>query len=335
MGAIVTAQDTKTLVHVLKERMPALRQIAAKHMDSQRLFRLVVANVTRTPALRECSIDSIFRSTQQAAELGLEPGSATGEGYLVPYRNAKLNCMECQFIPGYRGLIALAFRSGHVKNVRSHAVFAGDEFEFELGLNPKLRHVPGPDVDRDDTSKLTHVYCIVDLKDGGVLYDVMTRKEVDRIRRMSKSHDRGPWVEHYVEQARKTVVRRTLKYAPMSVEMSRAVALDDHADGYSEAFDIEWSDVDEESEAPAPKSQKLKDKIPPPPTDEGSGEGGADSEPQGTEEDAIAFLNEVGLTVKQREQVTSARYWVTRVLKLKADGVTSVTELLEQIGTAQ
>lgn len=320
MADYTLAKDTKALTAMLKERMPSLKAVAARHMDPERLFRLVVANVSRTPALRECTIDSIFRSTLQAAELGLEPGSATGEGYLVPYRNNKAQVMECQFIPGYRGLISLAFRSGHVKNVRSHAVFKGDSFEFELGLEPKLRHIPNSEVERDTGAGLTHAYCIVDLKDGGILYDVMTRKEIDRIRGMSKSSDKGPWVDHYVEQARKTVVRRTLKYAPMSVELARAIAVDDHSDGFSEAFDVEFSDIDDgpQEETGPTKTDKVKGKISEPP-----------KEPVTV--DYTPYFADLGLLSSKVSEIKAKDGWESLVAQLKADGA-SAAEVLEAFG---
>ncbi len=61
--------------------------------------------------------------------------------------------------------------------------------------------------------------------------DVMFRRDVERIRKSSRSADSGPWVSHYEEMAKKTVVRRLAKYLPASTEkMHRLVELDEQAE---------------------------------------------------------------------------------------------------------
>ena len=70
--------------------------------------------VYRTPKLQECTRDSIFSSILQASELGLDLSPPMGEGYLIPRWNGRAKVLECQFQPGYRGLVALARRSGEI-----------------------------------------------------------------------------------------------------------------------------------------------------------------------------------------------------------------------------
>lgn len=260
------ARDKRAFAEFLKSRMPSIQAAAASHMNPKRLFNIVLANVTRTPALQDCTLESIFRATLQAAELGLEPGSAVGEAYLVPFGK------DCTLIPGYRGLITLAFRSGHVRSVAAHVVYQSDKFEFELGLEPKLRHVPSWDGARDPKN-ITFAYCIVHLKDGGVLYDVMTRGEVDAIRKRSRAGNSGPWVTDYAEMARKTITRRCLKYAPMSVEMSKALAADLAAEQGEGIIDAEFESLDFAEVEPAPsKASRVADKIGAVPVDAETGE---------------------------------------------------------------
>jgi len=216
-GKLVKVAGVKTFDAYLKQRSAALGKVAASHMNPERLFKIVLNCVLRTPKLQDCSMESIFRSTLQAAELGLEPGSALGEAYLVPYGN------QCTFLPGYRGLVALAYRSGEVACVRARAVFEGDEFSYSDGLDMVLAHTPKGET---DAAKITHVWCVIELKSGAKIPDVMTRGEVDRIRGRSKAGNSGPWVTDYAEMAKKTVLRRALKLAPMSIEMSKALAAD-------------------------------------------------------------------------------------------------------------
>jgi recombination protein RecT len=249
------AATGSNLKKYVEQNMGALQQVAARNLTPERISRILVASVSKTPALQKCSVLSIYRSALQAAELGLEPGGALGHAYLVPFKD------QCTLIVGYRGLIELAYRSGQISSVRANVVYQGDRFEYEEGLTPKLLHVPQFDAPRDK-AKITFAYCIVKLKDGGTVYDVMTRGEVDAIRNRSRSGNSGPWVTDYAEMVKKTVARRCLKYAPMSVEMQKAFATDaDDHEGYgnvgSEVFDAQ---IVEDESAPS-ETDKLMDRI--------------------------------------------------------------------------
>jgi recombination protein RecT len=219
--AIVKVAGVNTFAQYMEGRTAALSKVAASSVSPQRLVKVAIACVSKTPKLQDCTMQSILRSVAASAELGLEAGGALGEAYLVPFKQT------CQLIVGYRGLISLAFRSGHIASIQAREVYESDTFEFELGLEPKLRHIPG---DETDQSKIKYAYCVVHLKNGGQYFDVMTRKQIDRIRMKSRSGDSGPWVTDYAEMAKKTVTRRTLKYCPMSVEMAKAIAADTAAE---------------------------------------------------------------------------------------------------------
>ena len=244
---------------LLKSKEPAMRSIAASFMRPERLVKITLACVSRTPALQNCTQESIIRSAMQSAELGLEPGSALGESYLVPFKE------QCQLIIGYRGLISLAYRSGHILSIQSKEVYAGEEFEFELGLEPKLRHIPGSGP--RDPKTITHVYCVVRLKDGGVVSDCMTREEVERIRGRSRAGSSGPWVTDFAEMAKKTVCRRALKYCPMSIEMSKAISADDTADtgtdytGEFDSVDAEYTIEAEQEQDRSHGTEAVKERL--------------------------------------------------------------------------
>jgi recombination protein RecT len=160
-----------------------------------------------------------------AAELGLEPGGALGHAYLVPYKQT------CTLIVGYRGLIELAHRSGEVSLVRAVVVHERDSFKLTEGFEQMLAHEPYLD---GDAGALKYVYCVVVLKSGARWAEVMSRSQVDAIRARSQSANSGPWVTDYDEMAKKTAVRRALKYAPLSSErLERAMEVDseDYIDG--------------------------------------------------------------------------------------------------------
>lgn len=218
----LASSPLKTLQDSLKQAAPAMSAVAAKMVTPDKLIKIAVAAAQRTPLLLQCTPQSIVRAVIQGAELGLTPGSALNQAYLVPFKNG--STYEAQLIVSAGGLCELAYRTGLVSSIDVEVVYEGDEFEYELGLTRKLRHIPADET--IDATKITHAYAIVTFKDGTTAFKVMTRKGIDRIRNISKAKDSGPWVGHYAEMAKKTVVKNLMKYIPKSIEVMRAVALD-------------------------------------------------------------------------------------------------------------
>ena len=244
MNALVKPSEKIMLLKgALEKQLPAIRSIAAKHLNPERMLKVALSATSRNKLLLSCTIPSIVKSVMMASELGLEAGSALGEAYLVPYKNNQTGEYEAQLIPGYRGLISLARRSGEVANIFAEAVYPGDRFEVELGLEPKLVHVPKWDSDeRDNSSNITFAYAVAKFKDLSYQFVVMSRKQLDSIRNRSKARDNGPWVTDYEEMCKKTTIRRLSKYLPLSVEMARAIDLQ----VASESGDFEAIDIGDE-----------------------------------------------------------------------------------------
>jgi recombination protein RecT len=219
---VPASSKMQTLSDALKKASGTLSAVAANKVKPEALIKIAIGAASRTPLLLECNPQSIVRSVMQGAELGLTPGSALNSAYLVPYRNG--NAYEAQLIVSAQGLTELMYRSGLVSNLQAECVYRGDEFEYEQGLTPKLKHVPMDET--IDSADITHVYAIVTLKDGSQVFKVMARKAIDRIRSKSKASSSGPWVTDYAEMARKTVIKNLSKYVPKSIEVARAMALD-------------------------------------------------------------------------------------------------------------
>jgi recombination protein RecT len=199
-----------------------------KHMTSDRLARIALTEVRKTPALGKCDQASFLGAIMQCAQLGIEPGSALGHAYLLPFDNRKKGITEVQFILGYRGMIDLARRSGQILSIEARAVYTADKFHVSLGLNPDLTHEP--DWEAEDRGPLRFVYAVAKLRDGGTQFEVMSRADIEKVRQKSRAGQSGPWVDHYEEMAKKTVIRRLFKYLPMSIEMAGAVEQDERID---------------------------------------------------------------------------------------------------------
>lgn len=191
-----------------------------KHLSPDRMLRIALTEIRKNPDIQKCAPLSIIGSIIQASQLGLEPGSALGHCYLVPYKG------ECQIQIGYRGMIDLARRSNAIKSISARVVREGDTFEFEYGIEEKLVHKPAT----NGRGKIQYVYAVATFKDTGHQFEVMSLEEIEEVRRKSKSPEKGPWKDHFEEMAKKTVIRRLFKYLPVSIELQRAVGLDEQID---------------------------------------------------------------------------------------------------------
>lgn len=220
MSNAMTNQNT--IQSLLKKMEPQMAMCLPKHLSPSRLARIALTCLRQTPKLQQCEPTTFIASIMQAAQLGLEPG-VLGQCYLIPFYNSKTKSMECQFMPGYRGFIDLARRSGKIISLVARAVYENDFFNFEFGLHEKLEHKPA----MNNKGNLIAVYAVAILKDGGHQFEVMSLDEINQIRSSSKSKDQGPWVTHFEEMAKKTVVRRLFKWLPASPEMQKTAMLDE------------------------------------------------------------------------------------------------------------
>lgn len=216
--------EKKTMQAYIKAMEPAIKKALPSVITPERFTRMVLSALSSTPKLAECSPKSFLAAMMTAAQLGVEPNTALGQAYLLPYRNH--GQMECQFQLGYKGLIDLAYRSGEVSVIQAHTVYENDVFEYELGMDPKLRHVPA----KADRGEAVAYYAMFKTKDGGYGFEVMSVDDVQRhAQRYSKSYGSGasPWRSNFDEMAKKTVLKRALKYAPLKSDFVRGVAQDE------------------------------------------------------------------------------------------------------------
>ena len=216
--------EKKTMQAYIKAMEPAIKKALPSVITPERFTRMVLSALSSTPKLAECSPQSFLAAMMTAAQLGVEPNTALGQAYLLPYRNH--GQMECQFQLGYKGLIDLAYRSGEVSVIQAHTVYENDVFEYELGMDPKLRHVPA----KADRGEAVAYYAMFKTKDGGYGFEVMSVDDVQRhAQRYSKSYGSGtsPWCSNFDEMAKKTVLKRALKYAPLKSDFVRGVAQDE------------------------------------------------------------------------------------------------------------
>lgn len=225
--AVKAAPVTKygTIKGFIEERQQAIAQLIPKHLNPERLMKVLLNSIYKTPALQDCTPSSLLQCALTSAELGLEPGGALGHAYLVPYKTT------CTFIIGYRGLIELMRRSGQLASIRAVVVRERDRFSYREGIDQVIDHEPFIE---GDPGSLKFVYAVARLKDGSVQCEFMTKAQVDAIKGRSRASGSGPWVTDYEEMAKKTVIRRIAKVLPLSseaVEKALEHDNDDYVDG--------------------------------------------------------------------------------------------------------
>lgn len=229
-GAAPANNKPKDLASLLAS--PAMKNQMAmalpKHMTADRMTRIALTEMRKVPGLAQCNVESFMGAVMQCAQLGLEPGSALGHAYLLPFGNGKARDgkANCQLIIGYRGMIDLARRSDQIISISARSVHEKDRFSYEYGLEEVLSHKPA----EGERGNLTYVYAVAKLKGGGVQFEVMSRADIEAVKKQSKAGTNGPWVTHFDEMAKKTVIRRLFKYLPVSIEIQTAVSLDERAE---------------------------------------------------------------------------------------------------------
>lgn len=207
--------------------MAEIAKALPRHMKAERMARIAMTALTRIPDLQKCTQETFFRCLLDLSQLGLEPDGR--HAHLIPFRNNKAGTYECTLIVDYKGLVALAYRSGVVKGIHADVVHEGDVFVYNLGTIET--HVPWAfrrDPSRPESKgAIIAAYCIVDLGNGAKKCEVLTNDEVEGIRKRSKAGNSGPWMTDYSEMAKKTAFRRVSKWIPLSAEILDTMDRDD------------------------------------------------------------------------------------------------------------
>lgn len=236
------SKQKPTIQQWITSMKPEIEKALPSIITVERFSRMAVTAIRMNPKLSNCTPISFMAALMQAAQLGLEPNTPLGQAFLIPYYNNKNKVFECQFQIGYKGIIELAHRSREFTEIYSEVVYENDEFEYELGLDRKLRHKPTTG-ERGNPVKFYSVYKLVN---GGFGFAVMTYDDVKaHANRYSKSVNNGPWITSFEEMAKKTTLKQVLKYAPIKTEFVRELSQDEtiKTELSSDMTDVEGDNV--------------------------------------------------------------------------------------------
>lgn len=198
------------------------------HVTPEKFQRVVLTVVQQTPDLLQADRRSLLGACMKCAADGLVPDGR--EAALVLF-NGKV-----QYMPMLAGILKRARNSGEIASINVQVVYEKDRFVWRPSEEKAIEHeVPSLSEDR---GKPIGAYAIVRLKDGDTMHEVMSLKEIEKVRAVSRAKNAGPWTQWWDQMARKTVLRRLSKYLPMDADAERLFRRDDDLgkpDGDAEA----------------------------------------------------------------------------------------------------
>ncbi len=227
------------------------RQIQSLLQDDAKAKRFMAASlvVASSPALNNCSPDSIVQALIGVAMSDLNIDSNIGHCYLVPYKDT------VQLQIGYKGFIQLLYRAGWL--VKAFPVYTVDEFSMEFdGWDNRINFVPNIDA-RDEGDKdwvfnnLRGVYVVSRNAETKDEYSLFVNKSVIEKLRLTSPNQKFPpkypkpgekesfekggpigiWYEWYAEMAQAKAIKKLAKTLPIGdARASQAIASDDKAE---------------------------------------------------------------------------------------------------------
>ena len=247
MSTTVTGQDARVPAIITQfrtdlSRMESQFKMALPaHIPVDRFVRVIMTAVQNTPKLLACDRQSFFNAAMKAASDGLLPDGR--EGAIVPFGDndddqggrKRGDAAKATWMPMIAGLRKVARNSGEIDTWDVYLVHEGDDFAYELGDDPYIKHKPAAAGGLH--RKITHAYSVAKLKDGGISRDVMNIEEIEDIRKAFSRASKGPWTNPvtYGEMAKKTVARRHSKMLPKSTDLDRVLHRDDELYDFARA----------------------------------------------------------------------------------------------------
>lgn len=256
-GKALTTEEARTPIDAVADnlvrRKAEFLKVLPSHISFEKFQRTIMTACVANPKLIKADRASLFLACLKAASDGLLPDQR--DAALVIF-NAKADYKDdsgkdvyidkVQYMPMYAGILKKVRQSKEISSIVAHVVYDIEVqkklFNYVLGDDERIEHTPY--MGAEDRGEIAAAYCIAKLKDGTVVREVMTRQDIDRVRKTSKSGSmsandvkyykgtgtaqvgdpKGIWKEWPDEMSRKTVFRRLAKWLPMSTEIKDDVS---------------------------------------------------------------------------------------------------------------
>lgn len=212
-GGVMTGQQVATLTPAQtlaatvrsKDFLGQVEQALPGGLLPERFVRAAATAINQNPDIATCERGSVFTSLLRCAQDGLLPDGR--EAALVKFKD------KAQYMPMIGGFRKIAAESGWA--IDTQVVYANDEFDYRLGLEPGLIHKP-PSLGGERGAAIG-AYAVCTHSDGRKQVEVMGRSEIEKVRKISRSKDKpeSPWQQWPERMWEKTVGRRAFAKLPL------------------------------------------------------------------------------------------------------------------------
>ena len=247
--------------------LPATREklakVATKALDPEKVVRLTLNAMSKTPKLRATTLDSMLGCMMTATALGIEPNTVLEHAWILPYQNRRKNqqgqwysVIEAQFMIGYRGYVELAYRFPDLSLLRGDVICEKDIYESYISSEVDTSTFFKFQKNLKDPGGPIGAFCYMRMMRSGERVDAVTElpyDEVIQIRERSetfralrsrvetaktagekakaqKTFDETPWNLWWRSMWAKSAIRRHVKQFPLTPEMTAAAAIEDATD---------------------------------------------------------------------------------------------------------
>jgi len=248
---------------MIQQSAKELERALPSHLNADRIVRIALTSIRLNPELSNCTPESFLGSLFVLAQIGIEP--IAGRAYLLPFNNKRKignewkTIKEVQAIIGYKGLIELFYRNDAALSIDTQAVYANDDFNYEYGTDSFLKHKPT----MKERGEVIGYYAVAKMRGGASVFKYMSKDEcMKHGKTHSKTYNKksnefstfSPWVKEPDAMCKKTVLIQLSKLLPLSVEIQRAISVDEtsrhYRQGINNALDLpdttDWKEKDEE-----------------------------------------------------------------------------------------
>lgn len=219
----------------------------------------VLQCVASNDLLAKAEPHSVYHAAMVAATLDLQLNNALGLAYIVPYNQKQKDGsykVIAQFQAGYKSFIQLSQRSGQFKTISASAIYEGQLIESNPLLGYRF------DFTKKTSEKTIGYAAYFQLLNGFEKTLYMTVEELRKHGNSFSQSYKNPktkpyslWETNFDAMATKTVIKLLLsKFAPLSIEMQKAVITDQGLINDAEATDVTYPD--NETEIVSPEEQK-------------------------------------------------------------------------------
>lgn len=204
--------------------------------DKTKASRFVTSLITlcsMNPDLQNCDRATLVSAALNAETLGLPLNNQMGFGYVLPYKDKRNNRVVAQFQVGYRGIIQLMIRSGAMKKIHVIEVREGELVKYNPIVNDfEFRYLSN----EEERAKAPVIgyYCFFETTNGYVQELYWTKEKMELHAKtyspgyasdLAKGTAYTFWAKDFDGMAKKTMLKQISKFAPMSVDLAKAIEI--------------------------------------------------------------------------------------------------------------